>query len=87
MKNNITFFFFFFLLFTNVHSQESLNWFLPGDIKYNPDVTTPEDFFGQQLGEWHLTHEQSLNYIKEIARESDRAVLQEYAQFIPSYRF
>jgi hypothetical protein len=80
MKKNITVFFFFFLLFTNVHSQESLNWFLPGDIKYNPDITTPEVFFGQQLGEWHLTHEQILNYIKEIARESNRAVLQEYAR-------
>lgn len=61
-------------------SQEKPDYFLPGDVTYNPAVPTPEQFFGQQVGEWHLTHDQVLFYMKEIAKVSDRAILQEYAR-------
>jgi hypothetical protein len=43
-------------------------------------IPTPEQFFGQQMGEWHLTHDQVLNYMNEIAEISNRAVIQEYAR-------
>jgi hypothetical protein len=61
-------------------AQEPLDYFLPGDVQFDPDIPTPEQFFGHQVGEWHLTHDQLLNYIKEIAKVSDRAILQEYAR-------
>lgn len=62
------------------NSQEKLSYYLPSDVTYNQDIPTPEQFFGQQIGEWHLSHDQILFYIKEIARISDRAVLHEYAR-------
>ena len=62
------------------NSQEKLDYFLPTDITYNQNIPTPEQFFGQQIGEWHLTYDQVLFYMKEIARVSDRAVLKEYAR-------
>ncbi len=65
---------------THVHSQEKLNYFLPDDVSYNPAIPTPEQFFGQQMGEWHLTHDQILFYMKEIAKVSNRAVIREYAR-------
>lgn len=61
-------------------SQEKPGYFLPDDVSYDQNIPTPEEFFGQQLGEWHLTYDQVLYYVKEIARISDRAVLQEYAR-------
>jgi len=61
-------------------SQEKLDYFLPGDVIYDKNTPTPEEFFGQQVGEWHLTHDQVLLYMKEIARVSKRAVIQEYAR-------
>ncbi|HSO85924.1 MAG TPA: M14 family zinc carboxypeptidase [Draconibacterium sp.] len=61
-------------------SQEKLDYFLPNDVSYDKNIPTPEQFFGQQIGEWHLTHDQVLFYMKEIARISDRAVIQEYAR-------
>jgi hypothetical protein len=67
-------------LFLTSQAQEPLSYFLPEDVTYNKNIPTPDEFFNQQMGEWHLKHEQILNYIKEIARESDRAVLQEYAR-------
>jgi hypothetical protein len=61
-------------------AQETTGYFLPGDINYNKEIPTPDQFYHQALGEWHLTHDQVLNYMKEIARISDRAILYEYAR-------
>ena len=62
------------------YAQEGLDYFLPGDVSYDKDIPTPEQFFKQQLGEWHLTHGQVLNYMNEIVRISDRAIIYEYAR-------
>lgn len=61
-------------------AQEKLDYFLPQDVSYNPMIPTPEHFFKQDLGEWHLTHAQVLSYVQEIARISERAILYEYAR-------
>jgi hypothetical protein len=61
-------------------AQESLDYFLPADVNYNPEIPTPEQFFKQELGEWHLTHAQLVSYVQEIARLSDRAIIYEYAR-------
>ena len=61
-------------------SQEKTNYFLPTDVNYDSKTPTPEQFFKMQMGEWHLTHDQVLNYINEIDRFSDRAVLVEYGR-------
>ncbi|MCW8799303.1 MAG: hypothetical protein OQK71_00100, partial [Desulfobacter sp.] len=61
-------------------AQEKLDYFLPDDVTYNKNIPTPEAYFQQQVGEWHLNYEQVLSYMKEIARVSDRAVIQEYAR-------
>ena len=79
MKTIITAFLLVFVVHMSI-SQEKMDYFLPDDVTYKKDIPTPEDFFGQKLGEWHLTHGQVLYYIKEIARLSDRAILDEYAR-------
>jgi hypothetical protein len=65
-------------LVLNALAQEPLSYFLPDDVTYNKNVPTPEECFNQQMGQWHLTHDQVLNYMKEIASVSDRAVIREY---------
>jgi hypothetical protein len=67
-------------LVLNALAQEPLSYFLPDDVTYNKNVPTPEKYFNQQMGQWHLTHDQVLNYMKEIARVSERAVISEYAR-------
>lgn len=67
-------------MFAGLESQERLEYFLPDHISYDQSIPTPEDFFGQLLGEWHLSHGQVLNYFQEIERISSRAILQEYAR-------
>lgn len=79
MKKIITTLLFAFIALLS-NSQEKLEYYLPADVTYDQNIPTPEQFFGQQIGEWHLTYDQVLFYVKEIARVSDRAVLQEYAR-------
>ena len=61
-------------------AQEKAGYFLPDELNYNTEIPTPDQFFQQALGKWHLSHDQVLNYMKEIARLSDRAILYEYAR-------
>jgi len=61
-------------------TQEPLSYFLPDDVTYDPAIPTPETYFHMQMGEWHLSHDQIISYVKEIARISDRAIIYEYAR-------
>ena len=79
MKKQILILFGIFIL-VGLRAQEELDYFLPDNISYNQDIPTPDDFFRQLPGEWHLTHGQVLNYFHEIARTSGRAILHEYAR-------
>lgn len=56
-----------------------LTYYLP-DISYNPDIPTPESFLGYQIGEWHISHDQQLMYMRYIADLSPRMVLRQHAQ-------
>ncbi len=57
-----------------------LDYYLPADTEYDPAIPTPEAFFGFQVGEWHLQHEQLVAYVRELARLSERVRLEEYAR-------
>ena len=61
-------------------AREKMNYFLPEDVVYNKNIPTPEDYFHQEVGEWHLTYDQVLSYMNTIARISSRVVIQEYAR-------
>ncbi len=53
-----------------------LSWFLP-KMEYDPAIPTPEQVFGFSIGKWHLTHDQLLHYVREVAAKSDRIRLEE----------
>lgn len=59
-------------------AQQPLTYYLP-DVAYNPDIPTPEEVFGFQIGEWHLSHDKQYSYMKQLAAASDRIELKEFA--------
>ncbi|MFH4967988.1 M14 family metallopeptidase [Gaetbulibacter sp. M240] len=69
---------FFFLVSLTLYAQEKtdLSYYLPQNINYNPDIPTPENIIGHQVGEWHVTHDKLLEYMKVIANSSDRITLE-----------
>lgn len=67
------------LAFTST-AQVSLDYYLPTEYTYNPNIPTPEQVLGYQVGEWHVSHDQVVMYMKELAAASDRITIEEYAR-------
>ncbi|MGS2741946.1 M14 family metallopeptidase [Sinomicrobium sp. M5D2P17] len=70
------------LLFLLVHfsyAQESvnLNYYLPQNISYSPDIPTPQSVIGHEVGEWHVTHDKLIEYMKTLAEASDRITMED----------
>lgn len=57
-----------------------LKYYLPGETEYDPAIPTPESFFGFQVGERHLRHDQLVDYLETVAGLSNRVIVEEYAR-------
>ncbi|PRX48885.1 M14 family metallopeptidase [Salegentibacter salegens] len=64
----------FFICFNSFAQQEdlSLDYYLPQDVSYNEKIPKPQEVIGYIPGEWHVTHDLLLNYMRELARVSPR---------------
>lgn len=56
--------------------QVDLSYYLPQNITYNPDIPTPKEVIGHEVGEWHVTHDKLLFYMQTLAKTSDRITLE-----------
>ena len=61
-------------------SQETLDYFLQEGISYDQNIPTPKSILGVELGEWHVRHDQLVQYMYAVAEASDRVVIEEYAR-------
>ncbi|MCO7186138.1 M14 family metallopeptidase [Tenacibaculum sp. XPcli2-G] len=53
-----------------------LNYYLPKNVSYNSNIPTPKSVLGHEVGEWHVTHDKLVEYMKALANASDRVVLE-----------
>jgi len=67
------------LLTINYSQEIDLSYYLP-DITYDQSITTPLEFLGHEVGEMHVTHDKLYFYMKQLAEESDRITITEYAR-------
>ena len=70
----------FFLLFTTTlfsQSKTDLSYYLPNDVTYNPNIPTPKSIIGHEVGEWHITHDKLMQYMRELAEASDRVSIED----------
>lgn len=58
-------------------SQTDLSYYLPQDIHYNPSIPTPQSVIGHDVGEWHITHDKLVQYMKALANASDRISIED----------
>ncbi len=59
--------------------KPSLDYYLPA-ASYDPAVPKPADVLGYEVGEWHVSPDQLVTYMRELARTSQRVVLREYGR-------
>ncbi|MFK7933667.1 MAG: hypothetical protein AB8G22_09160, partial [Saprospiraceae bacterium] len=69
----------FFFFFTQLQAQQNLDYYLP-DIEYDQSIPTPESYLGWQIGEWHISHDQLVGYMKAVAAASPRVTFTEFGR-------
>ncbi len=48
-------------------SAQDLKYYLPDSVQYNPAIPKPKDVIYHEVGEWHVTHDRLVNYMKAVA--------------------
>lgn len=62
-----------------VPAQAVLQDYLPDNETFDPQIPTPESVIGHEVGEWHVTHDKLVHYMKELAAVSDRISIEEHS--------
>ncbi len=76
MKNFPTFLLLLFVSFSLSAQKVDLSYYLPKNVSYNPSIPTPESVIGHEVGEWHVTHDKLVEYMKALAKASDRITIE-----------
>lgn len=65
--------FVFFLLFSICSNAQDvdLSYYLPAE-NYDSSIPTPKEIIGHEIGEWHITHDKLVEYMKALAASTDR---------------
>ena len=56
---------------------QELSYYLPKEVQYNPAIPKPETVIGHHVGEWHVTHDKLVAYMRTVDQASDRITLKE----------
>ena len=59
--------FIFLSIITLTANAQDLKYYLPDSVTYNPAIPKPKDIIYHEVGEWHVTHDRLVNYMKAIA--------------------
>jgi hypothetical protein len=54
-----------------------LRYYIPSNERYNTNIPTPKEVIGHEVGEWHITHDKLVEYMKALAEASDRITLED----------
>jgi hypothetical protein len=46
---------------------QDLKYYLPDSVSYNPAIPKPKDIIYHEVGEWHVTHDRLVNYMRAVA--------------------
>lgn len=61
-----------FCVFLTYAQVPGLDYYLPQNVTYNPNIPTPESVLGYQVGKWHVSHDQLRMYMHALDKASDR---------------
>jgi Zinc carboxypeptidase len=65
------------VLIANYTTAQDLKYYLPEGTAYNPSIPKPKDIIYHEVGEYHVTHDRLVNYMKAIAAAApDRVKLE-----------
>lgn len=69
-----------FLFSPFLSEAQNLDYYLPQGVTYDETIPTPAEIIGHEVGEWHITHDKLVYYMRALAEASDRVTIAEYAK-------
>ncbi len=63
------------LIFISLSVTAQSDYFFPEEAEFDERIPSPEEYLGYAIGMLHTRHDAILSYMRELARLSDRAVL------------
>ena len=45
--------------------------YLPEGLQFDPDVPTPESVLGWEVADWHIRHDQLVQYMQAVAEAAE----------------
>ena len=60
----------------SAQEQPDLSYYLPDNVEYNPEISTPQEVLGYVPGEWHVSHDKLVSYMETLAEESPRITIE-----------
>ncbi|MFD2828156.1 M14 family zinc carboxypeptidase [Leeuwenhoekiella polynyae] len=57
-------------------SHPTLDYYLPDNVSYNPEIPTPKELLGYVPGEWHVSHDLLVSYMEKMAAASPRIAIE-----------
>lgn len=76
MRNIHLFVFILVLFVSNAQTTLDLAYYLPQNTQFNPAIPTPESVLGFEVGEWHVSHDKLVEYMKALAASSERVTIE-----------
>ncbi len=71
-------FFLLLIIFTSIETNaQDLRYFLPDSVQYNPAIPKPNSIIHHEVGEWHVTHDRLVDYMKAVALAAPNRVKME----------
>ncbi len=61
-------------------AEASMDYYLPQDVTYDSSIPTPQEVLGMVPGEWHVRHDQLVQYMHAVAEASDRVTLHKFGE-------
>ena len=58
-------------------NKVTLEYYLPKSVTYDPNIPTPADVLGHEVGQWHVRHDMLVRYMEVLAEHSDRFTIEE----------
>ena len=53
------------LMTFSISAQDvNLRYYIPGDQRYNTNIPTPKKVIGHEVGEWHVSHDKLVQYMR-----------------------
>ena len=73
MRRFLTIILFLSFTLSGLLSAQNLSFYFPDEIKQlNPDIPSPREFLGFEVGEQYVSYDQTVSYLRLLAQRSDR---------------